>query len=133
MKNNKMAGFVVGGLMAAAVLGVTFGGNAIGSAAAKPEPPAASGPMQCGQTHGDSAKTADMQAACGEMMKDADMQKMMQGMVKQPQMQAMMKQMLASDPEFKKMMKEMLNAAESVPAPRAAAPAGQDHSAHHAG
>ena len=131
MKNNKMAGFIVGGLMAAAVLGVTFGGNAIGSAAAKPEPPAAAGEMQCGQTPGAGAKAADMQKACGEMMKDADKQTMMQGMMSQPQMQTMMKQRLASDPEFRNMMKEMLKAAEE--APRAAAPSSQEHNAHHAG
>lgn len=67
------------------------------------------------------------------------MQQAMKEMMQQPQMQTMMKQMMASDPEFKQMMSELVNNAanenaavgEQVP-PTAQAPASIDHNAHHA-
>lgn len=136
---NKMTGWIIGGLITASALGMAFGVNSIGSAAAKTEQAAASsGMMKNGQMSSEMMNSPEMEKQCGEMMASPEMQQTMKGMMKQPQMQTMMKQMLASDPEFKQMMSDLVNSvtdentvtSEQAP-PTDQAPAAIDHNAHH--
>lgn len=155
MRNNKMAGFVIGGLMTAAVLGATFFGGGVSSAAEKTEPASGNGMMQAGKMNNemkhnpDMAKqccemmknhdmqkmtqSPDMADQCGEMMKNPDMQKMMLEKMKQQQMQTAMKQMIASDPAFKKMMADLIEASgKTKTLTTAEAPAEHEHNGKHA-
>lgn len=136
---NKMTGWIIGGLITTSVLGIAFGVNSIGSAAAKTEQAAvSSGMMQNGQMSQEMMNSPEMEKQCGEMMASPEMQQTMKDMMKQPQMQTMMKQMMVSDPEFKQMMSDMVNSANDentatggqVP-PTDQAPAAIDHNAHH--
>lgn len=136
---NKMTGWIIGGLMTASALGMAFGVNSIGSAAVKSEQAAvSSGMMQNGQMSSEMMNSPEVEKQCGEMMASPEMQQTMKEMMKQPQMQAMMKQMLASDPEFKQMMVDLVNSTtdentatgEQMP-PTDQAPTAIDHKAHH--
>ena len=132
---NKITGLIIGGLITASALGMAFGVNSIGNAAAKTEQAAVSSEMMKNdQMSPEMMNSPEMQKQCGEMMASPEMQKTMMGMMKQPQMQTMMKQMLASDPKFKQMMSDMVNNAntvgEQVP-PTDQAPVAIDHNAHH--
>jgi len=132
---NKMTGWIIGGLITASALGMAFGVNSIGSAAAKTEQAAvSSGMMHNGQMSPDMMNSPEMQKECLNMMASPEMQKTMKGMMKQPQIQNAMKQMMASDPEFKQMMSDMVNDAGSTAveqAPSNEQPAPIDHNAHH--
>ena len=95
MMKNKFSKMISGGLAAATIVGVSLLGAPISSAAAQADamgnmPMAASSAMPT-----DMVKSGDMQKQCTEMMKSADMQ-------------AMMKKMMAEDPEFKKMMTDLV-------------------------
>jgi hypothetical protein len=89
---NQMTGWMVGGLITVSVLGMVFGVNSIGNAAAKSEPAAAapSMMMQNRQTSPAMMNSPDMQKQCGEMMANPDTQKTMKGMMQQPQLQTIM-------------------------------------------
>jgi hypothetical protein len=102
MMKNKMAGLIIGGLITASVLGVTYGV----SNAAKSEPVAAeqNTMMQHGQMNADMMNSKDMQKQCGEMMASPEMQK---------NMKDMMKEMMSNDPEMKQMMINMMKNAEN--------------------
>ena len=102
MMKNKMAGLIIGGLITASVLGVTYGV----SNAEKSEPVAAeqNTMMQHGQMNTDMMNSKDMQKQCGEMMASPEMQK---------NMKDMMKDMMSNDPEMKKMMINMMKNAEN--------------------
>jgi len=136
---NKMTGWIIGGLITASALGMALGVDSIGSAAAKTEQTATpSMMMQNGQMSPEMMNSPEMEKQCGEMMASPEMQQTMKGMMQQPQIQTMMKQMLASDPEFKQMMSDLVNSAndentatgEQAP-PTDQAPADIDHNAHH--
>ena len=110
---NKFSKMISGGLAAATIVGVSLLGAPISSAAAQADamgnmPMAASSAMPT-----DMVKSGDMQKQCTEMMKSADMQAMMKEKMKQPEMQAMMKKMMAEDPEFKKMMTELVTSSKT--------------------
>jgi len=100
---NKMTGWIIGGLITASVLGVTFG---VSNAAKAEEAPATPNAMQHGQMNADMMNSADMQKKCGEMMASPEMQK---------NMKDMMKNMMANDPEMKQMMSNMSKSAETKP------------------
>jgi hypothetical protein len=135
---NKMTGWMVGGFITVAVLGVAFGVNSIGNAAAKTEAAAPNMMMQNGHMSPDMMNSPEMQKQCGEMMTSPEMQKTMMEMMQQPPMQSMMKQMMASDPAFKQMMFDLVTSAadentvsgEQAPS-TAQVPASIDHNAHH--
>jgi len=135
---NKMTGWIIGGLITTSVLGMAFGFNSIGNAAAKTEQAAVSSGMQNGQMSPEMMNSPEMEKQCGEMMASPEMQQTMKDMMKQPQMQTMMKKIMASDPEFKQMMSDMVNSVadenttngEQVP-PTDQLPATIDHNAHH--
>lgn len=135
---NKMTGLIVGGLITVSALGLGFGATSVSSAAAKTEQAPAPSMMQNSQMSPDMMNSPEMQKQCGEMMISPEMQKNMKEMMSQPQMQTMMKKMMASDPEFKKMMSEIVNNAddentdeeEQTPSnSKDVAPI--DHNAHH--
>lgn len=138
---NKMRGWLVGGLITAAVFGVMFGFNSMGNAAEKTEM-GATAPnmmMQNGQMSPEMMNSPEMQKQCGEMMTSPEMQKTMKEMMQQPKMQNIMKQMMASDPAFKQMMSDLVNNADNEntvsgeqASPTEQAPAPIDHNAHHA-
>ncbi|MDU2065079.1 MAG: hypothetical protein E6713_09555 [Sporomusaceae bacterium] len=140
MMKNKMASWMIGGLITVSVLGVTFGINSIGNTAQKAEAGTeASMMMQSGAMSPDMMNSPDMQKQCGEMMASPEMQQTMKDMMKQPQMLTMMKQMMANDPEFKQMMSDLVNNATDeikVDGTQASStnqmPATMDHNAHHA-
>lgn len=135
MIKNKMAGWIIGGLITAATLGVAFGSNSVGNAAAKTEQATMSaGMMQDGQMNPDMMNSPNMQKECQKMMASPEMQQTMKDMMKQPEMQNMMKQMMVSDPAFKQMMIDTINNSEAVTANDQEASTGQapiDHNAHH--
>lgn len=97
MMKNKMTGWIVGGLITASVLGVTYGVS--NAAKAEQAPTEQNTMMQQGQMN-----SKDMQKQCGEMMASPEMQK---------NMKDMMKQMMSSDPEMKQMMINMMKNAEN--------------------
>ncbi len=132
-----MLGWMVGGLITVSAIVLTVGTGISSAAEKNAAPPAAmQGMMQNGSREAMDPKmmeSPEMQQQCQDMLKNADMQQAMIGMMKQPQMQARMKQMLASDPELRQMMTDLVNSADSndqtnTPAP---APDGIDHNAHH--
>lgn len=135
---NTISGLIIGGLITASVLGVTFGANSIGSAAANDKPAVtSSNMMQSNQTGNmNSNMMNSSEAPCGEMT-GPEAQKAMKEMMQQPQMQSMMKQMLSSDPEFKQMMSDLITSAdtpnnEQVPdATQTPVTGAMDHNAHH--
>ncbi|MBP2633498.1 MAG: hypothetical protein H6Q70_4126 [Firmicutes bacterium] len=100
---NKMTGLIIGGLITASVLGVTFGVN---NAAKAEEKPAATNMMQQGQMNSEMMNSKDMQKQCGEMMANPEMQK---------NMKTMMKNMMANDPEMKQMMTDMMKSTNTKP------------------
>lgn len=135
--NKRMTGWIVGGFIAIAALGVAVG-TGIGNAAEKntASPAATQGMMQNGSMGAMDPKmmeSPEMQQQCQDMMKNADMQQAMIGMMKQPEMQGMMQQMFATDPEFRQMMTNLVNSAvaEGQADIPAAAPDEIDHNAHH--
>lgn len=107
---NKITGLIIGGLIAASSFGLAFSANSSSSAAAKPEQAmAASGMVHNGQMSADMINSPEMQKECQAMMASNEMQQTMKDMMKQPEMQNRMKQMMASDPDFKKMMFDIVN------------------------
>lgn len=111
MMKNKFLKMISGGLAAATIVGVSLLGAPISSAAAQTDASTAMDnmPKMASNTMpADMMKSDDMQKQCTEMMKNADMQAMMKEKMKQPEMQAMMKKMMAEDPEFKKMMTDLV-------------------------
>jgi periplasmic protein CpxP/Spy len=100
---NKMTGLIIGGLITASVLGVTFG---VSNAAKAEEKAAEPNMMQQGQMNPDMMNSKDMQKQCGEMMASPEMQK---------NMKAMMKNMMANDPEMKQMMTDMMKSTNTKP------------------
>lgn len=135
MMKNKMAGWIIGGLITAATLGVAWGANSIGSAAAKSEQATiSSGMMQNGQMSTDMMNSPEMQQECQKMMASPEMQQTMRDMMKQPEMQNMMRKMMASDPAFKQTMSDMVNNADTA-ATNEQEPSNSresiDHNAHH--
>lgn len=134
---SKMAGLIIGGLITVSVLGLAFGANSIGNAAAKTEQAnMSSGMMQNGQMSSDMMNSPEMQKECQSMMASPEMQQTMKEMMKQPHMQDMMRQMMASDPEFKQMMSDMVNNTEPAAKDEQTPSDGQnpapiDHNAHH--
>lgn len=154
MRNNKISGLVVGGLMTAAVFGATFFGGGISSAAEKTEPAAGKSMMKAGEMntemkqHPEMAKqccemikkpemqkmmqSSDMAEQCGEMIKNTDMQKMMPEMMKQKKMQTAMKQMMSNDPAFKQMMSDLIDASgKTKTLATAEAPSEHEHNGQH--
>jgi len=108
--NTKIAGWMVGGLITASVLGVSFGIHSIGNAAPKDESMQKNNMMmQHEQMSPEMMNSPEMQKKCSEMMESPEMQNMMHDMMKQPSMQSMMKKMIDSDPEFKQMISDMVN------------------------
>ncbi|WP_371379105.1 hypothetical protein [Sporomusa aerivorans] len=135
---NKITGWLAGGLITASVLGVAFGFNPVGNAAAKTEQAVAghSMMMQQGQMNQEMMSSPEMQKQCAEMMQNPEMQKMMKQMLQQPQMQTMMKQMLSGDPEFKQMLLDLINSVEDTTTGEQAPASARnsmpmDHNAHH--
>ena len=141
MMKRHVSGWLVGGLLSMAVVGVALNSNAVANASAGTEPGAVSNmKMQqekstsvkeekgqesqkpCDDVTGktatatDGMQSSEKQQQCGEMMKNADMQKMMQ-------------QMMAGDPAVKDMRKSMISADDSEQNTTAAT--AQDHKAHH--
>lgn len=102
MMKNKMTGWIVGGLITASVLGVTYGVS--NAAKAEQVPTEQNTMMQHGQMNSDMMNSKDMQKQCGEMMASPEMQK---------NMKDMMKQMMSSDPEMKQMMIDMMKSTEN--------------------
>lgn len=100
---NKMTGWIIGGLITASVLGVTFG---VSNAAKAEEGTATPNTMQHGQMNSDMMNSADMQTKCSEMMASPEMQK---------NMKDMMKNMMANDPEMKQMMTDMMKSTNTKP------------------
>ncbi len=129
-------GFTIGGLITIAALGLVAG-TSIGSAAEKTVVPTANmETMMKGravETGPEKSKSPVNQQQCHDMQKDADMRQAMVGMMKQPEMQAMMKQVLAGDPEFRQMMLNLVNSAESSGSNNKPVSKvdGVDHNAHH--
>ena len=108
---NKFSKMISGGLAAATIMGVSLLGAPISNAAAQTDAAMTSGNMPMAASSAmpaDMMKSGEMQKQCTEMMKNADMQAMMKEKMKQPEMQAMMKKMMAEDPEFKKMMTDLV-------------------------
>ncbi|SMD16147.1 hypothetical protein [Sporomusa malonica] len=134
---NKLAGWIIGGLITVSALGLAFGANSLASAAANTEQAAAAAGMmmsngQMGKMDPEMMNAPEMQKQCEDMMKSTDMQQAMKGMMQQPQMQNMMKQMLASDPAFKQMMVDMVSSSsEQATQPQASESETIDHNAHH--
>lgn len=98
MMKNKFSKMISGGLAAATIMGVSLLGAPISSAAAQTDASTAMDNMPMSASSAmpaDMMKSSDMQKQCTEMMKSADMQ-------------AMMKKMMAEDPEFKKMMTDLV-------------------------
>ncbi|HBS58352.1 MAG TPA: hypothetical protein DEA44_03695 [Firmicutes bacterium] len=113
----RMTAWVVGGLLAVSALGVAFN-SGVGNAGGKITGPAT--PVknmmqegQRGEMDPQMMNSPESQKQCLDMMKNPEMQQGMKEMIKQPEMQAMMKQMLAGDPEMRRMMSDLLSAAES--------------------
>lgn len=135
---NKLAGWIIGGLITASALGLVFGANSLASAAANTEQAAAPAGMmmpsvQMEKMGPEMMNSPEMQKQCEDMMKSTDMQQAMKGMMQQPQMQTMMKQMMASDPVFKQMMEDMVSSSsEQVSQLQATESTNIDHNAHHA-
>ena len=140
---NRMTGWIMGGVFAISAAGLLMGTN-VGSAAEKvaDKPLVMQGKMmQNGKMDNmEMMNSPEMQKQCADMMKSSDMQKTMLGMMKQPEMQATMKQMLASDPEMRQIMRDLVNSVDSneqndnlVPqsSTPANAPDAADHNAHH--
>ncbi len=131
----RMATWVIGGLIAVSAVGLPFAGNIVNAAEKNT--------TQQSCTQDKMMKDGQMGTMDHQMMNSPEMQKqcldMMKSMMKQPEMQAMMKQMLASDPELRKTMSDMVNAvapddqnANSASPSDAPAPMpGMDHNAHH--
>lgn len=109
MIKNKMAGWIIGGMITASALGITFGINSVGSAEVKAGQESAATGMMNGQMNSEMMNSSDMQKDCQKAMSSSEMQQAMKVMMKQPQMQTMMKQMLVSDPEFKQIMSDLIN------------------------
>ena len=105
MMKNKMTGWIVGGLITASVLGVSYGVS--NAAKAEPAPTEQNTMMQHGQMGADMMNAKDMQKHCGEMMASPEMQK---------NMKDMMKKMMSSDPEMKQMMMDMMKSANAASA-----------------
>ena len=124
---NKLSGWVAGGLLAVAVLGVSLGNNAFANASTGKS--ASMSMQQEKSVPADTTKTQETQKPCGEaegktetsaaagmmqsgkmnqdMMQLEEMQKQCGEMMKDKDMQGTMKQMMA-DTEMQKMMKQML-------------------------
>ena len=114
------AKFLVGGLMAAAVFGVTLGANSPVSAAAAPA--AEPSMSQDQQQNSAMMQSSEMQKKCAEMMKNMDMKTMMD----QSKMQEKMTQMTPDNPCCQDTMPGMnKNTTPSESAPKM-------HPAHHA-
>ncbi len=135
--NKKLAVWVVGGLITAAVFG---GAGAINSttasAAEKTEQTCDMATKQKGMMGNMDAK--EMQKQCLEMLKDPEMQKAMKEVMKTPEMQAMMKQMLQQDMSFHQLMSDLVNSVDmssdhgdSQPDEQAPAHSASAHSGHH--
>ncbi|SDD74329.1 hypothetical protein [Sporomusa acidovorans] len=138
---NKLAGWIIGGLITASALGLAFGANSLVSAAANTEQAAAPAGMmmpsgQMEKMGPEMMNSPEMQKQCEDMMKSTDMQQAMKGMMQQPQMQTMMKQMMASDPAFKQMIEDMVkdsnSSGEQAAQLQATESTNIDHNAHHA-
>ena len=124
---NKVSGWITGGLLAVAVLGVSLSNNAVASAAQGG--PASTSMQQEKSVNSDTKKAQETQKPCCEaapkaeistaagmmqnekmnqdMMQSAEMQKQCDEMMKDEDMQKMMKGMMA-DTEMQNMMKQML-------------------------
>ena len=124
---NKVSGWIAGGLLTVAVLGVSLSNNAVASAAQVV--PASTSVQQEKPINSDTKKAQETQKPCCEgapkeeiataagmmqnekmnqdMMQSEEMQKQCGEMMKDKDMQGMMKQMMA-DTEMQKMMKQML-------------------------
>lgn len=100
---NKMTGWIVGGLITASVLGVTYGVS--NAAKVEPAPTEQNTMMQHGQMNADMMSSKDMQKQCGEMMASPEMQK---------NMKDMMKKMMSSDPEMKQIITDMMKSANDT-------------------
>ena len=146
---NKVSGWITGGLLAVAVLGVSLSNSAIASAAQGG--PASTSMQQEKSVNSDTKKAQETQKPCCEaapkeeistaagmmqnekmnqdMMQSAEMQKQCGEMMKDEDMQKMMKTMMADDPSFKDMMKNMID--DTKTEPTVSAVSGQDHNAHH--
>ena len=75
---NKIKALIIGGLITTSTLGMGFGVNSIGNAAAKTEPAAvSSGMMEKGQMSPEMMNSPEMQKQCGEMMASPKMQQTM--------------------------------------------------------
>jgi len=138
--NKKMTGWIIGGLLGVAVLGVNISMN-VSSAAEKNTPPMQDMMMEKGQMNHmdmtDMMKSPEMQKQCLEMMKSPEMQQTMKDMMKTPEMQGMMKQMLSKDPAMRQMMLDLVNSIEpneqtsTLDTTETTAVPAVDHSMHH--
>ncbi|MHC1717534.1 MAG: hypothetical protein AB9883_02590 [Acidaminococcaceae bacterium] len=124
---NKVSGWIAGGLLTVAVLGVSLSNNAVANAAQGV--PASMSMQQEKPINSDTKKAQETQKPCCEaaakeeiataggmmqkekmnqdMMKSEEMQKQCGEMMKDKDMQDMMKQMM-NDAEMQKMMKTMM-------------------------
>ena len=134
--NKKLAVWVVGGFITAAVFGAGASNPTIASAADKTAQTCDVATNQKGMMGNMDAK--EMQKQCLEMLKDPEMQKAMKDVMKTPEMQAMMKQMLQQDMGFHQLMSDLVNSVDmssdhgdSQPDEQAPAHSASAHSGHH--
>ena len=131
MMKNKMSGWLAGGLLAVAVLGVSFSGNAVANASAGTEPWVVTNMrmQQEKSSRSDATKVQETQTPCGDTsaktgtentpgmmqggkmnpdrMQSSDMQQSCEEMMKNADMQKMMQDMM-KQPQMQAMMKQMM-------------------------
>lgn len=138
----RLTSWVIGGLITVSAMGLAFGSNIVTATEKNAvQPSSMHDMMKDGQMGGmdHQMNSPEMQKQCLDMMKNPEMQQAMKDMMKQPEMQSVMKKMLASDPEFRQIMSDLVNSIDpndqnssSTPSAGDLAPMpGMDHSGHH--